>query len=121
LAGLLRAVPFHARSGRCYVPADIAAATGLDPRDYASLRATPALHRSVARIGEVATEKLAAARRIYAEVPRGALPALLPAVIAERALVRLRRADWDPFDPSLARPDPLQSWRLAAAVWRRRF
>jgi phytoene synthase len=54
-------------------------------------------------------------------VPRAALPALLPAVIAMHVLARLRRAGCDPFDPRLAAPDPLQSWRLAAAAWRGRF
>ena len=114
-------MPFHAHSGRCYIPNDIAAETGLDPRDYAAFRATPSLRRSVAMIAENAASRLALARRLRPEVPRAALPALLPAVIAERALVRLHHAEWNPFDPRLARPDPLQSWRLAAAVWRRRF
>jgi hypothetical protein len=42
-------------------------------------------------------------------------------VVADRSLRRLNRAGWDPFDPGLAHPDPLQSWRLAAAALRRRF
>lgn len=121
LAGLLRALPFHARAGRCYIPNDIAAETGLNPRDYAALHPTPALRRSVARIAEAATLHLAAARRVRADVPRAILPALLQAVIAERALARLRRAGWDPFDPRLAAPDTLQSWRLAAAALRGRL
>jgi hypothetical protein len=50
-----------------------------------------------------------------------ALPALLPAVIARHGLARLRRAGYDPCDPVLARPDPLQSWRLAAAALFNRF
>jgi len=54
-------------------------------------------------------------------VPREALPALLPAVIADRALARLRRAGWNPFDARLGVPDTLQSWRLAAAMLRGRF
>src|SRR5204863_7575597 len=43
LAGLLRAIPFHARAGRNYIPAEIAARAGLDPADYAALRSTPEL------------------------------------------------------------------------------
>lgn len=121
LAGLLRAMPLHARASRCYIPADIAAETGLDPRDYAALRATPALRHSVVRIADVAGSHLAAARRVRAEVPRAALPALLPAVVAERALARLRHTGWNPFDPRLAAPDTLQSWRLAVAALRGHF
>jgi hypothetical protein len=50
-----------------------------------------------------------------------ALPALLPAVIAQRSLTRLKRAGDNPLDPVLAIPDPLQSWRLAAAALFNRF
>src|SRR5712692_3085583 len=45
LAGLLRAMPFHAGAGRRYIPEDIAADSALDPRDYAAMCATPALRR----------------------------------------------------------------------------
>lgn len=121
LAGLLRAMPFHARAGRCYIPAEIAARAGLDLGDYAALRSTPALRRAVAEIADKAALHLRAARADRREVPRAGLPALLPAVIAERALARLRRAGNDPFDPRLAQPDPLQSWRLLLAMLRGRF
>ena len=43
LAGLLRAMPVHAAAGRSFIPEDVAAQAGLDPADYAALRATPAL------------------------------------------------------------------------------
>jgi NADH dehydrogenase [ubiquinone] 1 alpha subcomplex assembly factor 6 len=114
LAGLLRAMPFHARSGRRYIPDDIAARTGLDLADYAALRGTPALRAAVAEIAAAARDHLAAARRHAA--PRAARPALLPAVIADRFLARLRRAGNDPFAPPLRVPDPMQVWRLTAAA-----
>jgi NADH dehydrogenase [ubiquinone] 1 alpha subcomplex assembly factor 6 len=121
LAGLLRAMPFHARAGRRYLPDDVADEAGLDPRDYAELRATPALRRAVGMIAEAAAARLAAARQHRSKVPRQALPALLPAIVAERALLRLRRADYNPFDPALAAPDPWLAWQLLAASLRRRF
>jgi phytoene synthase len=121
LAGLLRAMPFHARVGRNYIPAEIAAATGLDPADYAAGRGTPALRAAVAKIAAAAERNLAAARQQKGAVPRGAIAAVLPAVIAERYLKRLRRAGHDPFAPQLALPDPLQAWRLLAASLLRRY
>jgi len=121
LAGLLRAMPFHAVAGRSQIPADIAARSGLDPPDYAALRASPALLRAVAEIAAAAAAHLAAARRHRRDVPRAALPALLPAVIADRALARLRRAGGDPFAPGIAAPDPLLIWRLLAASLSGRF
>ena len=121
LAGLLRAMPFHARVGRCYIPADIAVRTGFDPQDYAGLRDTPAQRAAAAAIAEAAAGHLRAARRNRREVPRTARAAMLPAVVADRFLTRLRRADYNPFAPELATLDPLQSWRLFAAALLRRF
>jgi NADH dehydrogenase [ubiquinone] 1 alpha subcomplex assembly factor 6 len=121
LAGLLRAMPFHAASGRSYIPQDVAARVGLDPADYARQRDTPALRVAAAELTEAATTHLAAGRREVGRTPRRARAALLPAVIADRFLLRLRRAEFNPFAPELAAPDPLQSWRLAAAALRNRF
>ena len=121
LAGLLRAMPFHARAGRSYIPADLAARVGLDPQDYAGLRGTAALRAAAAEIAEAAAEHLEAARRNRREVPRSARAPLLSAVIADRFLGRLKRASDNPFAPELAAPDTLQSWQLFAAALRGRF
>ncbi len=100
LAGLLRAMPLRARH---IIPAGIPAQTG------------------VAELTTAASRHLEAARASRGRTPRSALPALLSAVIAQRSLTRLKRARYDPFDPALAVPDPLQSWRLAAAALLNRF
>jgi NADH dehydrogenase [ubiquinone] 1 alpha subcomplex assembly factor 6 len=94
LAGLLRAMPYRGRASRPLVPAEIAAA---------------------------ASRHLALARGLRAAVARAALPALLPAIVAERYLRRLKRAGCDPFDKAVTAADPLQSWRFAAAVLLNRF
>jgi phytoene synthase len=121
LAGLLRAMPFHARAGRQFIPADIAARSGLSEQDYRALRSTPALRSATAELAAAASGHLGAARAHRAKIPRSALPALLPAIVAQRSLLRLKRAAYDPFDPALAIPDPLQSWRLAAAALFNRY
>ena len=121
LAGLLRAMPFHARAGRSYIPADIAAREAIDPTDHTAGRCTPGLRAAVREIAEAATQHLRSARAQPADIPRPALAGLLPAVVASRYLARLERAGYDPFAPALAIPDPLQIWRLALAALRRRF
>lgn len=121
LAGLLRAMPFHARAGRSYIPVDLAEREPLDAAGYAAGRSSPALRRIVGTIAEAAARHLRAARKRDTSIPRSAIAALLPAVIAERWLTRLRRAGYDPFAPALAAPDPLQIWRLAAAALLNRF
>jgi hypothetical protein len=65
--------------------------------------------------------RLAAARREAATVPRRALPALLPATIASLFLGRLRRLDYDAFDPRLAAPAPSTALRMGWQVLRGRF
>jgi NADH dehydrogenase [ubiquinone] 1 alpha subcomplex assembly factor 6 len=118
LTGLLRAMPFHARTGRCYIPAEIAGRTGLDPRDYAAVRDTAPLRAASAEIAAAAKGHLVAARRYRRDVPRRAQAAILPEVVAERFLARLKRAGFNSFAPELAAPDPLQSWRLTVAALR---
>lgn len=120
LAGIIRAMPLHARFGRRMIPDDVAAKAGLDPADYAALRATPALRRAVEAVARAAAGHIAAARAIQREIPKAALPALLPARIAAGALKRLERAAFDPFSGA-GDSDPLQGWRLAFAMLRGRF
>lgn len=120
LAGLIRAMPAHARVGRLMIPDDTASQAGLDSADYAALRSTPGLRNAVKRIARVASRHLDAARALHHEIPKAALPALLPARIAARALIRLERAGFDPFFGG-GDGDPLQSWRLAFAMLRARF
>jgi NADH dehydrogenase [ubiquinone] 1 alpha subcomplex assembly factor 6 len=79
LAGLLRAVPFHARAKRLYLPADLAAEASLRPeRELFELRSSPALRKVAEQIAGAARRRLAEARRGRERVPRAALPALLP-------------------------------------------
>ncbi|HMD64167.1 MAG TPA: squalene/phytoene synthase family protein [Stellaceae bacterium] len=121
LSGLLRAVPFLAAAGRSIIPRDIAARSGLEFGDFRGRRSSPALCAAVAEIAAAASKHLQAARALRNRIPRSALPALLPAIIAQRSLTRLKQAGDDPFDPALATPDPLQSWRLAVAALFNRF
>jgi NADH dehydrogenase [ubiquinone] 1 alpha subcomplex assembly factor 6 len=120
LAGLLRALPMHLRSGRLMIPDDVAAEAGLDPSEYAAGYVTPALRRAVEAITRAARHHLDAARIMRADLPKAALPALLPARIAAATLKRLKQAGFDPFSSAVA-SDPLQSWRLAYAALTRRF
>jgi phytoene synthase len=96
LAGLLRSAAFRARSPRLAMP--------------------PPLVAEASAVAAMARRHLDAARAVRAEIPRPALPALLPAVLAAADLARLRRVNFDPFTPELAGPDPWRAWRLAMAM-----
>lgn len=116
LAGILRGLPFHLPAGRNYLPTSLVEEAGLALRDATARRSSPALAEVARRIAETAASHLAEARARRREVPRAALPALLPARLASRYLGCLARAGFDPFAPVLRRTDGLAVWRLAAAA-----
>lgn len=121
LTGLLRAVPFHAGRRRLYLPLDMLAAADIEPEDVFENRAGARLAGVVRTIAGRARERLAAARARRRDVPRAAVPVLLPALLAERHLGRLERAGFDPFAPQLSRPSPGDALRLTFANVVKRF
>jgi phytoene synthase len=122
LTGLIRAIPFHARARRVYLPADLSGAAGLQIEALFALRPSPALNQVVERLADAARAHLYAARTLRRDVPRAALPALLPASLADRYLRRMTRVGYDVFDPAAgAEPSPAATWRLAARAALGRF
>lgn len=113
LAGLLRALPFHAGSGRIYLPADLMARHGVDRDELAAGRAQPGLKDLVRELCGVALSHIDEAAMVARRLPRGAIPALLPLVIARGWLAELARNGHDPFRVPRARP----LRRLAAVTW----
>ncbi len=83
VAGHLRSVPALARQGRCLLPADLLAASGLDAAAVAARPDDARLHRVLAELAAWGRRLLAAAGGV---MPRGAIAAALPAVLARRDL-----------------------------------
>lgn len=84
IAGLLRSIPAHSRQGRCLLPADILAEHGLTPE---GLIAEPSAVAARAIARRLAHEGLMLLRRM--RLPRRAIAAGLPAVLARRDLRRI--------------------------------
>jgi len=121
LAGLLRAIPFHARAKRLYLPGDLSTAANLRPdHDLFELRSSPELRRVVGEVAAFAASHLALVEAAAEDLPHRAFPALLPSVLARADLARLKRARYDPFARLVRLPDPWRGWRLTWAAWRRR-
>lgn len=116
LAGLLRAVPFHARQKRLYLPRDMSEAAGLDIGGLFELKGSAALSGIARHIAREARSYLARARE--SAVPRGSLAALLPASVAEASLDRLERSGFDPFAVS---PHRGGAGLLLKLAWRARL
>ena len=121
LTGLLRAVPFHARQRRVYLPTAEVEAVAVELGELFELRPHLGLARAVERLARRAEDLLGEARARRPEVPRTAIPALLSAVLARRYLRAIRRADHDVFDIRVQRQAPLAAWSLAWHAARRRY
>jgi phytoene synthase len=121
LTGLLRAVPFHARERRIYLPASLNRQAGLDVFQLFEMRSPQALRTVVAAVADCADSYLDAARAARHGNTRAALPALLPATLAEGYLRRLQRAQYDPFAASVQKPGPLRLSKLAVNAARGRY
>jgi NADH dehydrogenase [ubiquinone] 1 alpha subcomplex assembly factor 6 len=121
LLGLVRAVPFHARARRVYLPADLNREAGLDVFRLFDRGSTDGLPRVVRHLVDVAVEHLGRAREGRWAVPPAALPILLPARLADLWVARLREADFDPFDARVQAPAPWRMVRLLAGRVLNRF
>ncbi|BBK30904.1 phytoene synthase [Stella humosa] len=119
LAGILRALPYHARRNEVLLPTAALDAAGLTAHDIAGGRGGAALAAIVRDVAGAAEARFAAARAM--RPARGLLPALLPARLARVHLARLARAGHDPFAPALRRPDGLRAARIGWGAWTGRW
>jgi phytoene synthase len=111
ITGLVRAIPFHARARRQYIPADIAAAAGLTEAALFSLKPGEALGRAAAALAADAERHLAAAK---AEAPeRAARPLRLFATLARAYLGTLKRRGYQVIE----RPVELSSAAKIIRLW----
>ena len=108
LTGLLRAVPFHGRAGRRYLPVDLIAATGIAPEALPLGQSTSAMAAVAKSLAEAARSALRQARQGKRNMPGEALPALMLGALADRYLARIAKADYDLFDSNVAASPPLR-------------
>ena len=83
IAGLMRSLPQHRARGQCYIPLDLLARRGLTPAHVLAGRADAAMAVLLAELRHLAESRLGEARAAQAEVPVAALPAFLPASLAD--------------------------------------
>lgn len=119
--GILRSIPFHAARRRLYLPVDAVKEAGSTAEEIFARTPSAGVRKVVAEMAEWSRHHLNTARLNRGNVPAAALPALLPAVLAEIHLDRLRRAGFNPFDHDLARPAPWRVARLWMHARRSRF
>jgi len=119
LTGLLRAVLFHARANRFLLPQDLLTAENLTAHDLQESRNAAKIAVVLEQIAALARAHIEKARTYRTRFDRRALPALLPATLADEYLKGLARRHYDVFDPRhvLQRPAALRlAWN---AFWKK--
>jgi NADH dehydrogenase [ubiquinone] 1 alpha subcomplex assembly factor 6 len=121
LTGLLRAVPYHASRRQVFLPRELTSAAGLDIEALVAGRPGEPLRVVARQMAEAARHHLRHARALRPDVPRGAVPALLLAVLADRYLGRLERGGFSLFDAHVSQPAGDAALRLLWALLRGRY
>lgn len=124
LAGLLRALPFHADRGRVFLPLADLRAAGVVADAVVHRSNPPGLYAVIGLVCARGEAQLRSARQDFARhapaLRRRILPAVLPAALAAQDLARLRAAGFDPERRRAhAGPLPRQLRLLRAALLRR--
>jgi len=111
LTGLLRAIPFHARAHRLYMPKDALARHDVAEGRLFDLKPPEGLKAVVGEVADLARGHLREARALRRDVPRSANPALLIASIADTYLGVIAKSGNDVFAPRVMMPNPFrQAW-----------
>ena len=119
LAGILRAIPFHAARGKVYLPKDLLAEAGTSGDEIVQTHSGKKLAPVIAKIADAARRHLAKARGL--EKPGSALPAFLPASTASLYLDRVTAPGFDAFRTSVDVPLFRRQFAMLRANWRGRL
>ncbi len=117
VTGLLRAFPWHARSGQVYIPQDILARHGVVREDIIKGRGGPGLLAALADLRAVARRHAQQVRTLKGSIPPEVRPAFQALALVEPYLKAMERRDYDPFTSAVDLPQ----WRRLAALWRGPF
>jgi phytoene synthase len=121
IAGLMRSLPQHRARGQCYIPLDMLARRGLTPAHVLAGRSDAAMAVLLAEFRHVAEARLREARVAQSVVPVAAMPAFLPASLADTYLRKLGRAGADVLTKGATVPQVLRQLKLLRASWTESF
>lgn len=110
LVGILRAMVFHGRAKRLYLPKDRMEHHEVAQGDVFEFRKKEQVRDFTRELAELARTRIKDARKARKALPKKAHAAALPVVLADGYLKKLEKARFDPFsaDFGLARPASLR-------------
>ena len=115
IVGTIRAMPYQLRRGRFMLPDELVENFGVERRGVLDLKSSSELAAAIGALSAEAKKHLVNARSNRRGIPQTAIAALLPAVLADIYLHRLRRAQNNIFDQRLAETPGIATIRLTAA------
>jgi len=118
ITGLLRALPWHARSGQVYLPAEILDRYGVTREDIVTGRGGPGLLRACTDLRALARQHLTAFEAARPTIAPSAGAAFLPVALVEPYLAAMERASYDPLNTLVELPRWRRLWRLWRAARR---
>lgn len=119
LTGLMRAFPFHAARGQCYLPSDMLRAHGIGRDEAVGGAPSAALDEVLRELRAVAARHVRSAAECLGSVPRDALPVFLPLALVPGDLKALGRVR-DPFKTVAGAAPLMRLWTIWRAARRAR-
>ncbi|XP_034554449.1 NADH dehydrogenase (ubiquinone) complex I, assembly factor 6 [Notolabrus celidotus] len=117
----LRATPYHSSRRKVYLPMDVCMLHGASQEDFIRCSREQNVRDVVYDIASQAHVHLQHARSFSPNVPAAATPAFFQTVVLEDYLQRVRRADFDVFNPSLQKRNPLIPFQLYLRSWKNTY
>lgn len=114
MTGLIRAFPWHVRSGKVFMPLELLERHHADAEKVIEGGDVEAVRQALLELRAIASGHLDRAEVALAEVPSGVRTAFLPLVFIRPYLKLMDRKDYNPFDSILDLPQ----WRKQWTLWR---
>jgi len=113
IADLLRKFARHAARGQLFIPVETLERQGVRLEDVMAGQATDGLAATLAELRAEARRHVAAFEAVLPQVPRAAMPALLPVSLVAGYLAAMERP-YDPFRTAIE----VAQWRRQWTLWR---
>ncbi|MGY2050210.1 phytoene/squalene synthase family protein [Methylobacterium sp. JK268] len=114
VTGLLRSLPWHARRGQVYLPADLLGRHGVTREDIVTGRGGPGLEGACADLRALARRHLNACAKALGTISGPAKAAFLPVALVDPYLRAMERPGYDPLRSVIEMP----RWRRVLRLWR---
>lgn len=118
VTGLLRALPWHARRGQVYIPAEVLDRYGVTRDDIVQGRGGPGLLSALADIRALARLHISKMAALTGTIVPRIAPAFLPVALARGYLAQMEKRGYDPLRSIIELPPLTRMWTLWQAARR---